>query len=63
MKSTNKISLRHIDKPAFTTIDSIKTQIMAPTALNPLKSKSSTKYKEMLKKIKVEKVGMKKDKN
>lgn len=35
----NKISLRQIEKAKFNTIDTNKTQILAPASLNPLKQK------------------------
>ena len=51
MKHTNKISLKQIDKSKFSTIDTNKTQMFVPTMLNPIRQKSSTKSKEILKKI------------
>lgn len=51
MKSNNRISLRESDMKKFSTIETNKTQILAPSVLNPLRQKSTTKSKEMLKKI------------
>jgi hypothetical protein len=51
MKSNNKISLREIDMKKFNSIDVNKTQILAPSVLNPIKQKNTTKSKEMLMKI------------